>query len=132
MRIVISKMLPIINSKISIAINGNPFLEPLRDICSLINNKLKTADPTCPTKLIRLTCQNFKEMISLVAILPTMNWKINGSNRMMKSIYIIIRFWVIFYSARNVGHSFKINAFLFLSSQPYWIFALCFPCGSFS
>lgn len=69
----ITKIPPTVNSKINMATNGKPFLEPLRDISSLIYNRLKTAEATCASKLIRLTGQNFNEMIPLGAILPTMS-----------------------------------------------------------
>ena len=89
-RMVISKMIPAINSTRSIPMNGNPSRDPLRVINSPINNKLQTVNTICPNILIRLICQNLKERWPLSALFPNRSWKANGSNRIKIMVNFII------------------------------------------
>lgn len=81
MRIVNNKTNPTINSITRTPIQGNPSLELASLINSLIRKRFPIAENTCPRKLIKLTCQKRKEIENLIALIPKINWNINGKNK---------------------------------------------------
>jgi len=73
-------------------IQGKPSLELAILNNSLIRKRLPMVENTCPSKLIKLTCQKLKEIEELIALIPKTNWNINGRNKRTIIINIIMAF----------------------------------------
>jgi hypothetical protein len=92
MRIVINNTNPTNNSATKTPIQGHPSLELASLPNSLIRKRLPIAENICPSKLIKLTCQKLKEIEPLIALIPKINWNINGRNKRTIIIKFIMSF----------------------------------------